>query len=358
MAGLTGDARAELQPPPLPQLPPPPPVQLPPLPPPPPVPPIPALPALPQTPSLPAQPAAPTSGTPSLPALEPRSGSPGSGASSPTSSAGGSSGSSGGTASGGGAYGGGAIPQPRPSIRLSRVSSSRSWISRSGPRSRRAATLTFVLPRPAVVEFVVFRIAPDCTRVGSFRVAGRTGVNRVRFRGRVRGKALTPGTYLIRARAAGGRMLAKTRLVVFDRPPRPAELRAARSSNVCGGRADSGSAAGGHGLPGGNGAKVSAPGVLPVEGAGSSTVEQRGKPPLSVDVLGERFTRVTDAVKAIHPVFFVLLGVAIALLALAAIPARLMPNARAAALLAYRRGAVAFAGAAALVTVMFAYAVA
>lgn len=238
---------------------------------------------------------------------------------------------------------------------MSRVSSSRSWISRSGPRGRRVTTLSFVLPRTAVVEFVVFRVAPDCTRVGSLRVAGHAGVNRVRFRGRVRGKPLTPGTYLIRARAAGGRTIAKTRLVVFERLPRPEEVHAARGSNVCGGGARADSAAAGHGLPGGNGAKVSAAGVLRVEG-GTAKAERRGKPPLAVGVLGERFTRVTDAVKAIHPVLYVLLGVAIALLALAAIPARLVPNARAAALLAYRRGAVAFVGAAALVTAMFAFA--
>jgi hypothetical protein len=216
-------------------------------------------------------------------------------------------------------------------------------------------TLTFVLPRPAVVQLDVLRVAPDCTRAGSFRVGGRAGVNRVRFRGRVRGKLLTPGTYVIRARAAGGRTIARTRLVIFDRPPRPEELRAARSSNVCGGGADGDSTAGGHGLPGGTGAKASA--ALRVKGAASSSAEQGDKPPLSVGVLGERFTRVTDAVKEIHPFLYVMLGVAIALLAVAAIPASFVPNARGAALLAYRRDAVAFAGAAALLTVMFLYAV-
>jgi hypothetical protein len=236
---------------------------------------------------------------------------------------------------------------------VSRLSSSSGWISRSGPRRRRAATLTFVLPRAAVVEFIVFRVAPDCTRVGSFRVAGRAGVNHIRFRGRLRGKWLATGSYLIRVRAAGGRTLAKTRLVVFDRPPRPDELRAARASNVCGGGGDK---AAGRGLQGGTGAKASAAGMLRVTGAATSSAEQRGKPPLSVGVLGERFTRVTNAVKEIHPVLYVLLGVAMALLAVAAIPARFVPNARVAFLLAYRRDAVALAGAAALVTVMLLYA--
>jgi hypothetical protein len=235
---------------------------------------------------------------------------------------------------------------------VSRLSSSSSWISRSGPLARRATTLRFVLQHPAVVEFVVLRVAPDCTRVGSFRVTGRAGVNRIRFRGRVRGKPLEPGTYLIRARAAGERTPAQTRLVLFGHPPRSEEVRAARASNVCGG----GDSAGGRGLPGGTGARASTAGMLPVTGADTSSAEPRGKPPRSVGVLGERCTRVTDAVKKIHPVLYVLLGVAIALLAAAAIPARFVPNARVAMVLAYRRATVAFAGAVALATVMFLYA--
>jgi hypothetical protein len=183
----------------------------------------------------------------------------------------------------------------------------------------------------------------------------------VRFRGRIRGKPLTPGTYRIRARAVGGaRTLVETRLVVFDRPPRPEDVRAARTANVCGGGAagDSEAAAGGEatGLPGGAAAKAGDAGVLRVEGSESSAAGRGGKPPLSVGVLGERFTRVTDAVKKVHPLLYLLLGFAIALLALAAVPARYVPNSGIASLLAYRRPAVALAGAAALVTVMLLYA--
>lgn len=77
---------------------------------------------------------------------------------------------------------------------------------------------------------------------------------------------------------------------------------------------------------------------------------------LGTGVLGAQFTRAADAVKQIHPLLFVLLGIAIALLALAATPARLVPSTRVAAVLAYRRNAVAVAGAAALITVTVAYA--
>jgi hypothetical protein len=69
-----------------------------------------------------------------------------------------------------------------------------------------------------------------------------------------------------------------------------------------------------------------------------------------------QFSRATDAVKRIHPLLYLLLGVAIALLTLAAVPVRYVPNARIAALLAYRRSTVALAGAAVLVTVTVVYA--
>jgi hypothetical protein len=76
---------------------------------------------------------------------------------------------------------------------------------------------------------------------------------------------------------------------------------------------------------------------------------------LPAGVLGVQFSRAAEAVKQIHPLLYLLLGIAIALLALAAIPVRYVPNARIAALLAYRRSAVAIAGAAALATVSVLY---
>jgi hypothetical protein len=73
-------------------------------------------------------------------------------------------------------------------------------------------------------------------------------------------------------------------------------------------------------------------------------------------VLGARFTRrAVDAVKSIPLWLFALLGVAIALLALAALPLRATPNGRTAVLLAHRRGMIALAGTAALVAVAVAF---
>lgn len=69
-----------------------------------------------------------------------------------------------------------------------------------------------------------------------------------------------------------------------------------------------------------------------------------------------RFTR--DAVGSltdIPPWVYALLGVAIALLAVAALPLRATPTAGTAMLLAHRRGLIATAGAGALAVAMIAY---
>ena len=70
------------------------------------------------------------------------------------------------------------------------------------------------------MEFVVIEIAPDCRRVGRFRVAGHPGINRVRFRGRIGGRPLGPGTYRIKARTVPrGRAVVDTELVVVEPGP-------------------------------------------------------------------------------------------------------------------------------------------
>ena len=81
-----------------------------------------------------------------------------------------------------------------------RLHFSRNWISRTGPRRSRRTMLVFRLGQAAPVEFMVVQVAPDCRRIGRFRVAGHPGVNRVRFRGHIGGRALDPGTYRIKAR--------------------------------------------------------------------------------------------------------------------------------------------------------------
>ena len=214
--------------------------------------------------------------------------------------------------------------------------------------------LRFVLSRPAVVEFVVLRVAPDCTQVGRFRVAGRAGVNRVPFRGRLRGRFLPPGAYRIQARTLPrGRALAETRLVIFERKPHPAELAAAQASNTCRGADEGGSLTQtGAGAKPAAGSPPAGPDGKPIQVQGADAGRGGGLP---AGVLGVQFSRAAEAVKKIHPLLYLLLGIAIALLGLAAIPVRYVPNARLAALLAYRRSTVAVAGAAALAAVSVMY---
>jgi hypothetical protein len=361
LALLTVDAGAELAPPPVPPLPPPPPVQ---------VPTVPQLPSLPPTPTLPSLPTTPTPTTPRppvqpptptvpLPVEEPgvqaRGGSYGS-------SARAGSGYAGASASGSPSYTSSSSAPGR--AKIVRLSSSRQWISRSGPRVRRQTTLSFVLSRPAVVEFIILRIAPDCRTVGRFRVPGRAGLNRVRFRGRLNGRPLAPGTYRIRARALrGGRALAETRIVIFRSTPLPAELAAARASDTCRGAVrggDDSAAIAGPARPGTSAGGGAGPDVLRVQGNEAlRTADDRARDrDFPVGVLGARFSRAADAVKQVHPILYVVLGLAIALLGLASLPVRYAPNARIAALLAYRRHAVALAGTAALITVTVFYALA
>ena len=73
-------------------------------------------------------------------------------------------------------------------------------------------------------------------------------------------------------------------------------------------------------------------------------------------MLGERFTKAVDVVKRIPRLLFVLLGFAIGLLAVAALPLRAAPNERTTAMLAHHRGTIALVGTALLVGVSISFA--
>ena len=99
--------------------------------------------------------------------------------------------------------------------------------------------LVFRLGRAAPVEFMVVQVAPDCRHIGRFRVAGHPGVNRVRFRGHIGGRALDPGTYRIKARTLPrGRAVVDTRFVVVERPERRV-IASSRGADACGSTQDS-----------------------------------------------------------------------------------------------------------------------
>lgn len=207
------------------------------------------------------------------------------------------------------------------------------------------------------MEFVVIRVAPDCRPVGRFRVKAHAGQNRVGFRGRIKGRALRPGTYIIRARTLPARRaLTETKLVIFKRRPLSEELAAAQASNTCGG--SDGDTSSSSTLGGGAGPGAGNQGKLQVKRGGNGSEPIRVHTPKNpVGVLGVSFTRAADAAKEVSPLLFVLLGIAIGLLAAAAMPLRFVPSARLAAVLAYRRTFVATAGAVTLASVAVAAAV-
>ena len=85
--------------------------------------------------------------------------------------------------------------------------------------------------------------------------------------------------------------------------------------------------------------------------------ETDARPSRAHGVLGVKFAKnAVGAIKSIPPLLFVLLGIAIALLGVAALPLRMAPSRQAAMTLAYHRGGVALAGAGLLVAVAVAYA--
>jgi hypothetical protein len=98
-----------------------------------------------------------------------------------------------------------------------------------------ATTLVFKLSRPAVLRFTIVRVYPSCERIGSFSVRGHPGVNRVPFRGRLRGRALPDGTYHLRVRPKGARadVAVVTVVIVNGKRMSAAEVRKARHASVC-----------------------------------------------------------------------------------------------------------------------------
>jgi hypothetical protein len=112
-------------------------------------------------------------------------------------------------------------------------------VSRSVVRPGRrngGTTLIFRLSRPTVLRISIVRVFPSCKRLGSFVVRAHAGVNRVRFRGRLRGRALPEGGYRLIIRARGAtRDAAAVPIVVARGQITKAQIRKARRASVCSG---------------------------------------------------------------------------------------------------------------------------
>jgi hypothetical protein len=101
-------------------------------------------------------------------------------------------------------------------------------------RKKGGTTVVFRLSRPAVVEITVTRVYPTCERLGTFTVRAGPGTNRIRFRGRLRGRALRPGSYRLVIRARGAtRDVAAIPIVIARGPVSEKQLRRARRASVC-----------------------------------------------------------------------------------------------------------------------------
>jgi len=121
-------------------------------------------------------------------------------------------GSSPGTASSGSSTGNGSVdsgqgasPMPVVASRAGRpvVLASALRVARL-PGAHSAVGLRFVLSRAARVRFLVIGPAPSCQVAGRFVLSGHRGLNKVVFRGRLRGRLLAPGTYTIVPQPAAG----------------------------------------------------------------------------------------------------------------------------------------------------------
>jgi hypothetical protein len=226
-------------------------------------------------------------------------------------------------------------------MRVHRLHLARDWISTRGPKHQRRTTLIFVLGRPAVVEFVVVQLAPDCRRLARFRIHGHGGVNRIRVGRRIGRRTLAPGTYRFVARTLpGGRKVADTQLVVVQDASRTA-IRTARHADTCARAAIS--------------SNRSTRKTIDQADAGSAGTGRPGRdaqPTRDRGVRGAKFVRGAFSAADDAPVeVYVLLGLAIALIGAAAALPKAAPTRPSAPLIAGLSGAGILLG----VTIAYAF---
>jgi hypothetical protein len=225
----------------------------------------------------------------------------------------------------------------------------RTWV-RSGSR-RSAAKIVFRLRRGGIVHFVLTQVAPRCRRVGTFAVRAHRGVNKVTLRGRLHGRPLPVGTYVLSATVRGRPLVGVTVVVAASRPT-ARELAQARSRNACATvlvqrvffsttifRAPTGS----HGpLP----ARVQkASGPAPFKAAGVAPG----------NVLGAEFAKPASGSDLKRLFLFAACGLAIVLLGLAVLPATAVANPRLGMLVERRRIELALAGTGTLLGALLSY---
>jgi len=221
--------------------------------------------------------------------------------------------------------------------------------------AKRPTTIVIMLRAAGVVELRVTQIAPLCRTVGRIVIHGHAGRNVVKFRGRVGGHALEPGTYRITPRLRGGRQLRSILVVVVaGRAPAPGEVASARAADACAAERNA------SGSETGSFASIFRPlaGTVPARSGGTKLAA--GAPasrpsPRKGGVLGADFTQTLRDPTSVSPVLLILLAIAICLLGLAAIPRSVVASPVLAEQLTHRRLELALAGTATLLVVVLAY---
>ena len=199
--------------------------------------------------------------------------------------------------------------------------------------------------------FTLFQVSPRCRIVTSFSVVGHRGANRIRLNAGAGHNKLRPGTYRLAARTNGGRSVLYTTVLVGAHKPMRSELASALRSNACAAAGELatarlvGTALGSiFGSTGGSTPYES--GSTPGGGSpnsGTLGVAARSQPDLGT------FSPTNLAKNATDPLAIVVLGAAILLLGLAALPAGAIPDPRLTDVLVRHRAEVVAAGAAAFV---------
>jgi hypothetical protein len=201
----------------------------------------------------------------------------------------------------------------------------------------------FRSPRAGKLRVEIFQVFPECRSIGFFSQRVRAGANRVKFTGRFRGRRLPPGTYELRA--------ADERIPVVVRKRRPpVRIRPDRVKSVC----PQSTSTGAFERPILAGVSRTQPPGSPSPSVAPKTSEVAPPPTPAQRVLGVT-EEIAESIAELHPAFFVLLALAIMLLAVASVPASAIPHRTAATAVAHRRIELTLAGALALGVVVAAY---
>jgi hypothetical protein len=220
-------------------------------------------------------------------------------------------------------------------------------------------TLTFWLARPALIELLVRQEAPVCRVWETLTRRGERGLNRVRFVGRIDGKRLPPGRYRIRAEAIRDGKHNPLGAVTVVIAPRSQEIVRARAErSTCESR-----------ISGVTDQEVAAANALlrtgtdtaddDLEVAAETTKERlrvaagddAPRDPDDASVAGSIPNPFREASGWLQPFVIGMLALAVILLQLVALPARMIPSTGAALFVSQHRPEFLAAGAAMIVVV-------